>query len=215
MWGIYKKLGITCVTGFTLLSLLGQSGHGWAQLLDPAEQLLDPTEQPGVPDQAAQQSDPVESAESGVPAESTPPAPKKIISEITIGGNEQVEGEAIRIRLSSRPGEPLNPETVDADIRSIYEMGFFSNVEARTAEHSGKTVLTYWVRERPLIRQVLVEGQEKISKEDLLTALKIHPRTILNPVKIRRGIMDAKKTYEEKGYLDTDISYRTETTGNG
>lgn len=196
MWGINKKFGIALVTGFLLFSLPGHSGRTWAQFLEPATRQTEPPM-------------PVE------PASLTASEPAVIISEIAIGGNEQVEGEAIRIRLSSRPGEPLNPETVDADIRSVYEMGFFNHIEARTAEHSGKTVLTYWVRERPLVRQVRVEGQDKITKEDLLTALKIHPRTILNPVKIRRGILDAKKVYEEKGYLDTDISYRTETTNNG
>ena len=200
MWKINKKFGIALVTGLVLLSPLGYSGRGWAQFLDPAAQKIGPAGLTG----------------SAGSAGSASPAPKKvIIGEITIGGNEQVEGEAVRIRLSSRPGEPLNPETVDADIRSVYEMGFFNHVEARTAEHSGKTVLTYWVRERPLVRRVLVEGQDKIKKEDLLTAFKIHPRTILNPVKIRRGILDAKKLYEEKGYLDTDISYRTEKTSNG
>ena len=209
MWGINKKSGIALVTGLALLTLPGQSGRSWAQSVDPAVQSTGAAR----PASSAGFSS---SAESAEPAKSAPSAPQKvIISEIAIAGNEQVEGEAIRIRLSSRPGELLNPETVDADIRSVYDMGFFNHVEARTAEHSGKTVLTYWVRERPLIRQILVEGQDKISKDDLLAAFKIHPRTILNPVKIRRSILDAKKIYEEKGYLDTDISYRTEMTNNG
>ena len=113
-------------------------------------------------------------------AQPPPPPQQTILSEIAIGGNEQVDTEAIRIRLSSRPGQPLNPETVDTDIRSIYEMGFFKNIEARLDEHDGQQVLTYWVRERPLIRQVRVEGHKKVSQEEILTALKIHPRTILN-----------------------------------
>lgn len=148
-------------------------------------------------------------------AQPPPPPQQTILSEIAIGGNEQVDTEAIRIRLSSRPGQPLNPETVDTDIRSIYEMGFFKNIEARLDEHDGQQVLTYWVRERPLIRQVRVEGHKKVSQEEILTALKIHPRTILNPVRIRSGILEVKALYEEKGYLDADISYRTESTVNG
>ncbi len=149
-------------------------------------------------------------------AEEPPPPPQQtILSEIAIGGNERVDTESIRIRLSSQPGQPLNLETVDADIRSIYEMGFFKNIEARLDEHDGQQVLTYWVWERPLIRQVRVEGHKKVSQEEILTALKIHPRTILNPVRIRSGILEVQTLYEEKGYLDTDISYRTESTVNG
>ena len=138
-----------------------------------------------------------------------------VVDEIVIGGNDRVEEEAIRIRTSALPGTGLNRDTVDADIRSIYDMGFFHNVEARFEQENGRSVLTYWVSERPLIREVRFEGNKKIDKEALEVALKIHPRTILNPVRIRRGIEDAKKAYEEKGYLDADISYRAEQVGPG
>ena len=139
----------------------------------------------------------------------------KGLAEVRVGGNDRVEEEAIRVHLSSRPGEPLNEEAVDKDIRAVYGMGFFSNVEARLSEENGRTVLTYWVYERPLIREVRTEGNKGLSKEDLENALKIHPRTILNPVKIRRGIEEVKKAYEKKGFLDADITYRTEESATG
>ena len=141
-----------------------------------------------------------------------------LLDEVLIGGNDRVEEEAIRIRTSILRGVPLSRETratVNADIRSIYDMGFFHNVEARLEKERGRTILTYWVSERPLIREVRFEGNKKLDKDTLEVALKIHPRTILNPVRIRRGIEDAKKAYEEKGYLDTDITYRSEQVGPG
>lgn len=152
--------------------------------------------------------------------EAASPAPiavnsEKLIAEVKVGGNERVEEEAIRVYLTSRAKEPLNPDAVDQDIRAIYKMGFFKNVEARVTEENGKTILTYWVTERPLIREVHTEGNKGLSKEDLENALKVHPRTILNPVKIRTGIDNAKKEYEKKGFLDTDITYRTEETTTG
>jgi outer membrane protein insertion porin family len=141
--------------------------------------------------------------------------PGKEIAEVRVEGYDRVEEEAIRVYLRSRPGEPLNEETVDKDIRAIYGMGFFRNVEARLSEENGRTVLTYWVEERPLVREVRTEGNKGLSKEDLEIALKIHPRTILNPVKIRRGIEEAKKAYEKKGFLDAEITYRIEETEGG
>ncbi|MBI3303321.1 MAG: outer membrane protein assembly factor BamA [Deltaproteobacteria bacterium] len=141
--------------------------------------------------------------------------PDKVLAEVSVGGNDRVEEEAIRVHLNSRPGESLNRETVDKDIRSVYGMGFFRDVEARVSEENSRTVLTYWVYERPLIREVRTEGNKGLSKEDLENALKVHPRTILNPVKIRRGIEEVKKAYEKKGFLDADITYRTEELDNG
>ena len=50
----------------------------------------------------------------------------------------------------------------------------------------------------------------RFADEDLEAALKVRPRTILDPEKLRRGIADAKKLYEEKGYLDATITPRTD-----
>ncbi len=154
------------------------------------------------------------------PSESTLPVlsatgGEKTLAEVKVGGNDRVEEEAIRVYLTSRPGEPLSLDAVDRDVRAIYKMGFFKNVEARLTEENGKTILTYWVQERPLIREIKTEGQKGLSKEELENALKVHPRTILNPVKIRAGIENAKKEYEKKWFLDADITYQTEETGPG
>ena len=50
--------------------------------------------------------------------------PAKGLAEVRVGGDARVEEEAIRSHLSSSPGEPLNEEAVDKDIRSVYGMGF-------------------------------------------------------------------------------------------
>ena len=71
-----------------------------------------------------------------------PEEPADIVDTIVIGGNDRVEEEAIRIRTSALPGTALNRDTVDADIRSIYDMGFFHNVEARFERDDGRNVLT-------------------------------------------------------------------------
>jgi outer membrane protein insertion porin family len=147
------------------------------------------------------------------PSSVSPPGPP--IADIKVAGNDRVEEEAIRVRISSRPGEPLNHETLDEDVRSVYAMGFFSNVEASVSEENGRTILTYQLHERPLIREVRIEGTKGLSKEDFGNALKIHPRTILNPVKIRHGIAETKKAYEKKGFLDAEITYRTEDAAAG
>ena len=157
------------------------------------------------------------------PAKITPgisPSPpsdsaSRSIGQIVIGGNDRVEEEAIRVYVKSMVGEPLNEEQVDRDVRAIYNMGFFKNVEARVTEDKGRTVLTYWVSERPLLREVRVEGQKALSKDEIENKLKVHPRTILNPVKIRRGIEAVKKEYEKKGLLDAEITYRTEQGESG
>ncbi|MGE0826826.1 MAG: outer membrane protein assembly factor BamA [Candidatus Binatia bacterium] len=158
--------------------------------------------------------DPSQDHGNTVDSGSTKPA-SRAVDKILVSGNERVEEEAIRIYIKSVVGEPLNEAQVDQDIRAIYDMGFFKNVEARLTEENGKTILNYVVIERPLLREVNIVGNKTLSKEEIETELKIHPRTILNPVKIRRGIEATKKAYEKKGHLDADITYRTEETESG
>ncbi|MBI4515259.1 MAG: outer membrane protein assembly factor BamA [Deltaproteobacteria bacterium] len=136
------------------------------------------------------------------------------LDQVRISGNHRVEEEAIRVQLRTRPGSNYDPETVDSDIRALYRMGFFDDVQAELAQLEALWVLTYTVAERPQIKEVRLEGNKKIDREDLENALKIRPHTILDPTKARRGIEEARKLYEKKGYLDAAITYATEPVGD-
>ena len=136
------------------------------------------------------------------------------IDRIVIAGNRRVEAEAIRIHLRSQVGIAMNEETVDSDLRALYRMGFFEDVEVDWSERDGVWVLTYTVSERPLIKELHIEGNKKLDREDLEPALKVRPNTIIEPEKIRKGIDEAKKLYEKKGYLDAKIEYETPATGD-
>jgi outer membrane protein insertion porin family len=135
------------------------------------------------------------------------------VDRVVVTGNQRVEEEAIRVQLRSQPGTRLSLDTVDSDIRALYRMGFFENVEADVSQQNGQVVLTYRVTERPLIRELKFTGNKKLSKEDLDAALKIRPNTIFEPDKVQRGIEEAKKAYEKKGYLDAKITYSTAPVG--
>ena len=71
------------------------------------------------------------------------------IDRVVISGNHRVEEEAIRVRLNSKPGTIFSAETVDADVRELYEMRFFDDIEVGLADVDGAWVLTYHVTERP------------------------------------------------------------------
>src|SRR5437870_1719758 len=108
-----------------------------------------------------------------------------------------LDDEATRIHVQSRPGARYDPAAVDADVRAIYAMGFFENVEVERRPGPEGMVLVFRVRERPLVTEVKIEGNKKVRSEDLEAALKVRPHTILDGEKLRRGVVDAKKLYEE------------------
>jgi outer membrane protein insertion porin family len=132
------------------------------------------------------------------------------VAQVLIEGNARVDDEAIRIHIQSRPGASYDPATIDSDVRAIYAMGFFENVEVERRPAPEGLVLVFRVRERPLVTDVKIEGNKKVRSEDLEAALKVRPRTILDGEKLRHGVLDAKKLYEEKGYLDAAITPRVD-----
>jgi len=136
------------------------------------------------------------------------------IDRVEITGNRRVEEEAVRVRLRVKAGSLFNEKDVDADIRSLYDMGFFDNVEADLSQVDGKWVLTYRLTERPIVQSVEVKGNKKIKLDELEKVLRVRPNTIFDPQKARLGIEEAKKLYEKKGYLNASITYEIKPVGD-
>jgi outer membrane protein insertion porin family len=136
------------------------------------------------------------------------------IARVGIEGNLRVEEDAIRVHLRSQTGQPFDQDAIDRDIRAVYAMGFFNQVDADvTPAGPNRVDVVFRVKERPLVRNVKIEGTDKLKRDEVEAALKVRAHTILDPEKARQGVEAAKKLYVEKGYLDADIAYTTETVG--
>ena len=136
------------------------------------------------------------------------------VASVSVEGNLRVEQDAIKVQLRTQPGMPYDAAALDADIRAVYGMGFFDQVDADVSPAGpGQVAVVFRVKERPLVRTLKVEGTDEIEKEEIEGALKVRPRTILDPEKIRQGIEAARKLYIDKGYLDATITYTTTVVG--
>ncbi|HEY3302856.1 MAG TPA: outer membrane protein assembly factor BamA [Candidatus Binatia bacterium] len=133
------------------------------------------------------------------------------LKEVKIQGNIRVEEEGVRLHLQARAGEAFDPTVVEKDVKSIYRMGFFDDVQA---ELSPEAVLTYSVKEKPYVNEVKIQGNSQISKEKVETAFGIAPRTILDRDKIVEGIGKVKKLYSEQGYVNASVDYTVTSAEN-
>ncbi len=133
-----------------------------------------------------------------------------IISKIQIVGNQRVEEDAIRIHITQQVGQPLDPALVDADLKSIDRLGFFSSVSAHVVPQGGQNVLVYYVKERPQITDVKFYGMKAIRSNDdkIVAATKLHPGTILDPVAVKETINAVSAVYADKGYTDAKVTFK-------
>jgi outer membrane protein insertion porin family len=137
--------------------------------------------------------------------------PQPTISRVRIVGNQRVEEDAIRIHITAQAGQPLNEAVVDQDVKAIYRMGFFTDVHASVDQAGGQAILTYHVKERPLITDVRTEGMKEIkpTADEVVGAIKLHAGVIEDPQLVQSSIQALRSVYQGKGYLDADITFRT------
>ena len=137
--------------------------------------------------------------------------PAPLISQVTITGNQRVETDAIRVHITSQAGQPLNPAAVDSDIKSIYRMGFFTQVNAYVKREPSGAVLTFVVTEEPLVSEIRFGGMTKISPSDeqIVNAMALHSGSLLDRVRVNTTARNIAGVYQVKGYLDAQVTSRT------
>ena len=104
-------------------------------------------------------------AQSFAGSTATPSSPR--IDRVVISGNHRVEEEAIRVQIRSQPGHCASMRrrsTATSAPSTAWDSSRTS--QADLDEENGQWVLTYDVTERPLIREVHIEGNSKLSRED-------------------------------------------------
>ena len=132
----------------------------------------------------------------------------RLVSRVEVTGNRIIDEAAIKLKLSSLPGEPFDAAKVDKDIKELYKTGYFEEVEAREyVAGGGGVVLIFVVRERPVIRNVYLEGNKAVNDDTFKEKMGVNIRKFFDEKKIKKGIEDVLKAYQEKGYKEAKVDY--------
>jgi outer membrane protein insertion porin family len=147
-------------------------------------------------------------ASAPVPA---PAAPNLRVVKVQFRGNRKVEDDAIRVNLKTAPGVVLTQEMVRDDVRAIWKMGYFEDVEVEVADGkaNGKSgsVVTFVLREKPAINKIYVAGNDEVSLSKINEVLDIKKDQILDLAKIKKNVDKIKDAYTEKGFYMAEVSY--------
>jgi len=136
------------------------------------------------------------------------------VDSVHITGNRRIETDAILANIQSQRGTPFDPSTLDKDLRSIYQMGFFDDVQIDVEEGPGGNIVTFKVSEKPSIGAIKFEGNKKIDRKDLMEVLGIKEYSILNRKDIKDSVGRLRDHYHQKGYYNVEIRERVEDLPN-
>lgn len=136
------------------------------------------------------------------------------VESIQVKGNRRIESAAVLAVVSTQPGDRLDYDQLDKDLREIYKMGFFKNVEMDTEDGPEGKLITFEVIEKPSIGKIVFEGNDKYDDEDLKKELGISLYSILDNNEVKQSIRRLKTFYRENGYHNAEIEEVTEPIPN-
>ena len=132
------------------------------------------------------------------------------IYKIMILGNVKIEEGVIRGAIKSREGGPFSVEKVREDLRSIFDLGYFTDVQVDIkSPPQGKEVI-FIVVEKPSIKEILIKGNDKVKLDDIKEKMTLKSRTILNLDKVKEDSEQIRKLYFSKGYYGVKVEYKVD-----
>jgi outer membrane protein insertion porin family len=157
----------------------------------------------------------VSSAAHGQPRPSDAPADaeprERRIVEIRVEGNRRVEAAAIERALVQKRGDAFDPSKTAEDLRALWRLGYFSDVELLVQNlPQGGVAYLVRVEERAAIREVRLQGLKELSKEDFKETLDLKANSILDLEQVRKNAKKIQEKYVEKGFFLAEVTWRLE-----
>lgn len=96
-----------------------------------------------------------------------------IVERVDIRGNRRIPEDTIRANINQiRPGEPYDESRVEVDLRAIYRTNFFENLDVQERDGDIGKIITFIVKEKPLIRAIEYVGNKSFTESNILDAFK-------------------------------------------
>ena len=145
----------------------------------------------------------------------TPPAP--VVRKIEMSGLKQIDKTSVRQKIFSQVGKPLNRVRVSEDVKRIFKMNFFEDIQVGIRPHpEGGVTLIFHIKERPTIMAVRydIEG-DAVDLEDIKKVVDLKRFGILDEAAIRFNLSKIEELYIDEGHFLADTSYSLEKVSDG
>jgi outer membrane protein insertion porin family len=133
---------------------------------------------------------------------------EEVVKKISILGNSKIEEGVIRGAIKTREGGPFLADQVREDLRAVFGLGYFSDVQVDIKPINGGREVIFVVVEKPSIKEVQVTGNQKVKMEDIKEKMTLTPRSILNLEKVKENSEQIRKLYFSKGYYGVQVEHK-------
>ena len=141
-----------------------------------------------------------------VAAQQSPGERPIVVKDILVQGHRRVQEAVILGRVGTRIGGPFSPTRLAEDIRSIFALGYFDDVQLKVEDFEGGVRVTFVVVERPFVRDIQFAGNKKADAVTLSEKIDLKLGGVYNPVEVTRAAERIKEYYEEEGYFEVQVT---------
>jgi outer membrane protein insertion porin family len=129
------------------------------------------------------------------------------IARVEFRGNRRVEDDAIRVNLVTQPGTRLDLAQVREDIRAVWDMGFFSDVQVEAEPSPEGLIVTFVVAEQPGVRRVVVTGHDQLSLSKINEVIDLRRDALLDVAKVKQNVTKIRDLYVSEGYYLAEVTH--------
>ncbi|HSR36108.1 MAG TPA: outer membrane protein assembly factor BamA, partial [Desulfurivibrionaceae bacterium] len=129
-----------------------------------------------------------------------------LIAKVEIRGNQKTDSGAIMRQIKSQAGDVYAASQLRDDLKNIFKMGYFEDVQLEVADTDQGREVTFVVTEKAVIGQVNLAGNKEMEEKEIKDILSVHPNTILSTKEVQTSVENIKKLYREKGFYNTEVT---------
>jgi outer membrane protein insertion porin family len=131
-------------------------------------------------------------------------AQSDIISEIDVQGNRRIPAESIKARIFTHPGDIYDPAALERDFNSLWNTGYFQDIQFSREQTPKGWRLIIQVKEKPTIREINYVGLSSVSTSDVLDRFKeakvgLSVESQYDPTKVKKAEVAIKGLLSEHG----------------
>ncbi|HEV8483661.1 MAG TPA: outer membrane protein assembly factor BamA [Blastocatellia bacterium] len=134
-----------------------------------------------------------------------------LVEQVQIRGTRRIPESTVKIWIGTREGDPYNPAQVDRDVRALNAQGHFEDVKVFAEEGArGGKIITFEVRERPLLLDIKYDGLKSIQQSTLLEEFRkrqvgLSKESQYDPVKAKRAAAVIKEMLGNEGRPEAKV----------
>ena len=133
------------------------------------------------------------------------------VADIKFEGLNHISIANAKEIIKIRKGDEINPEAVDKSIKRLYAQQYFKDIWVEQNEG----VLTYHLKEKPVIAKVELSGLAKEKNEETLQNAGIKKGDIYDETKIKTVKKNIENDLQSKGYFDSVVEIENKELNEG